>query len=349
MSGAAATAGLGTGNLAQVFAPGHCFFGLLTGLGTDQGANLGAASGAGNPISRNTVWRKKVVYLIYMTQQKKIIAYQGEPGAYSHLTCKNAYPDYEPFPCQTFAAAFAAVENRDADLAMIPIENSLGGRVADMHHLLPESPLYMIGEHYHSVKHCLLGLPGATLDELTHIRSHPQALAQCRALIEELNVVALPVADTAGSAREIVELNDPHHASIASSLAAEIYGLQVMRERIEDRLGNTTRFVVLSPTRIDPDPRDGPCMTSFVFHVRSVPAALYKALGGFATTNVNITKLESYITDERFQVAQFYAEIEGHPSDKLVDSAFQELQYFSTKLKILGTYPANEFRGIERV
>ncbi|MEM7257162.1 MAG: prephenate dehydratase [Pseudomonadota bacterium] len=279
-----------------------------------------------------------------MTDYKNIIAYQGEPGAYSHQASKAAYPDMEPMACESFSAAFAAVEDRRAALAMIPIENSLGGRVADIHHLLPESTLFIIDEHYQPVKHCLLGLPGATLNELTHIRSHPQGLAQCRALIEDLGVKALPVADTAGSAREVKELGDPTHASIASALAGEIYGLDVLRERIEDRLGNTTRFVVLSNTRQDPDPQDGPCMTSFVFHVRSVPAALYKALGGFATSGVNITKLESYIIDDRFQSAQFYAEIEGHPSDKLVDYAFQELQYFCTKLKVLGTYPANAYR-----
>ena len=279
-----------------------------------------------------------------MTDYKNIIAYQGEPGAYSHLSCKTVYPDLEPLACESFAAAFAAVEKRQAALAMIPIENSLGGRVADMHHLLPESPLFIVGEHYQPVKHCLLGLPGTKLEKLTHIRSHPQALAQCRSLIEELKVKPLPVADTAGSAKEIKELGDPQHASIASALAGEIYGLEVLRERIEDRLGNTTRFVVLSTTRNDPDPQDGPCMTSFVFHVRSVPAALYKALGGFATSGVNITKLESYIVDDRFQAAQFYAEIEGHPSDKLVDYAFQELQYFCTKLKVLGTYPAHAYR-----
>lgn len=279
-----------------------------------------------------------------MTTTNNKIAYQGEPGAYSHLACKNTYPDMEPLACESFAAAFTAVENQDAGLAIIPIENSLGGRVAGMHYLLPESTLFIINEHFQPVKHCLLGLPGAKLDQITHVRSHPQALAQCRALTEELKVKPVPVADTAGSAKEIVELGDPTQASIASSLAGEIYGLNVLRERIEDRLGNTTRFVVLSSNRADPDPRDGPCMTSFVFHVRSVPAALYKCLGGFATSGVNITKLESYIIDDRFQSAQFYAEIEGHPSDKLVDFAFQELQYFSTKLKILGTYPAHAYR-----
>ena len=242
-----------------------------------------------------------------MTTSNNKIAYQGEPGAYSHLACKNAYPGMEPLACESFASAFAAVENNDAKLAIIPIENSLGGRVAGMHYLLPESTLFIINEHFQPVKHCLLGLPGAKLDQITHVRSHPQALAQCRALTEELKVKPVPVADTAGSAKEVKELGDLTQASIASSLAGEIYGLNVLRERIEDRLGNTTRFVVLSSNRADPDSRDGPCMTSFVFHVRSVPAALYKCLGGFATSGVNITKLESYIIDDRFQSAQFYA------------------------------------------
>lgn len=279
-----------------------------------------------------------------MTDYKNRIAYQGEPGAYSHLACKTAYPHLEPVACESFSAAFAAVENNDTVLAMIPIENSLGGRVADIHHLIPESTLYIVDEHYQPVKHCLLGVPGASLDQLTHIRSHPQGLAQCLSLTEELKVKPVPATDTAGSAREIKELNDPTQGSIASALAAETYGLDILRERVEDRLGNTTRFVVLSRTRSEPDPQDGPCMTSIVFQVRSVPAALYKALGGFATCGVNITKLESYITDERFQVAQFYAEFEGHTSDKLVDTALQELQFYSTKLKILGTYPANSYR-----
>ncbi|MCP3883591.1 MAG: prephenate dehydratase [Sulfitobacter sp.] len=279
-----------------------------------------------------------------MTNYQKRIAFQGEPGAYSHLACKNAYPQLDPVPCESFEAAFFAVENREAALAMIPIENSLGGRVADIHHLLPQSTLYIVNEYYQPVKHCLLGLPGAKLDSLTHISSHPQALAQCRALVLELGATPVPVADTAGSARKLRDSGDLSMAAIASNLAAEIYDLVVLRERIEDRLGNTTRFIVMSTSRSEPDIHDGPCMTSFVFQVRSVPAALYKALGGFATTGVNITKLESYITDERFQVAQFYAEIEGHPSDRMVDHAFQELQYFSNKLRILGTYPANEFR-----
>ncbi len=279
-----------------------------------------------------------------MTDYKNKIAYQGEPGAYSHLSCKTAYPDLEPVAYESFSAAFAAVEKRETALAMIPIENSLGGRVADIHHLIPESTLYIINEHYQPVKHCLLGVPGSSLDQLTHIRSHPQGLAQCLSLFDELKVKPVSASDTAGSAREIRDLKDPTQGAIASALAAEIYGLDILRERVEDRLGNTTRFVVLSRSRVEPDPQDGPCMTSFVFEVRSVPAALYKSLGGFATCGVNLTKLESYIIDERFQVAQFYAEIEGHPSDKLVATAFEELQFYSTKLKVLGTYPANPFR-----
>ena len=272
------------------------------------------------------------------------IAYQGEPGAYSHLACRTAYPDMDPKPYPTFDEAFAAVEDGDADLAMIPIENSLGGRVADIHHLLPESKLFIVDEHFQAVQHCLLAAPGATLESLTSVESHPQALSQCREMLKELDLEPVPVADTAGAARDVAQRGEASVGAIASSLAAEVYGLDVLRTRIEDRLGNTTRFVVMSRRREEPDPFGTPAMTSFVFQVRSVPAALYKALGGFATTGVNITKLESYIIDASFTVAQFYAEIEGHPADKTVSHAFDELQYFSTKLKILGTYPKHPFR-----
>ena len=245
------------------------------------------------------------------------IAFQGEPGAYSHLACLESYPQSEPVSCASFDDAFAAVVSGDADLAMIPIENTLGGRVADIHRLLPESSLYIIDEHFQSVRHCLLAPHGATLEGLARVESHSQALAQCRGLIRELGVEAVQTADTAGAAKAVAELGDPSVAAIASSLAGEIYGLQTLRTRIEDRLPNTTRFVIMSRARIDPDPRGGPCMTSFVFRVRSVPGALYKALGGFATHGINITKLESYIVDASFTVAQFYAEIEGHPSDEI--------------------------------
>ena len=278
-----------------------------------------------------------------MTSNNKI-AFQGEPGAYSHLACNEAYPDLEPLPCESFEDAFAAVSGGSAGLAMIPIENSLGGRVADMHHLLPESSLYIINEHFQAVQHCLLAPPGASLEGLKSIESHTQALAQCRGLIRELGVEAVHVADTAGAARDVAERADRTIGAIASKLAGDIYSLETLRTRIEDKLGNTTRFVIMSRARVEPDPRDGPCMTSFVFQVRSIPASLYKALGGFATNGINITKLESYIVDASFTVAQFYAEIEGHPSDNNVTNAIEELQFFCAKLKILGTYPQHPFR-----
>ncbi|MAP12752.1 MAG: prephenate dehydratase [Gammaproteobacteria bacterium] len=272
------------------------------------------------------------------------IAYQGVPGAYSHKACVEAYPDMDPVACESFEDAFAAVADGRARLAMIPIENSVGGRVADIHHLLPDSGLYIIDEHFQSVQHQLLAVEGATLETIENVTSHVQALSQCRHLIAELNLKPVQSADTAGAAKQLAESGDQTTAAIASQLAGEIYGLKVLRSRIEDRIGNTTRMVVMSRQRVEPDPSSGPCMTSLVFQVRSVPAALYKSLGGFATNGINITKLESYITDASFTVAQFYAEIEGHPSDRHVDMALDELQYFSAKMKILGTYPANAFR-----
>lgn len=279
-----------------------------------------------------------------MSSAENRIAYQGEPGAYSHLACRNVYPAMQPLPCESFEAAFAAVERGDAALAMIPIENTLGGRVAELHLLLPQTSLYIIGEHYQPVHHCLLALQGASLAQITHVRSHPQGLAQCRALIMELGLTPVAVADTAGGAREVRDLADPSQAAIASAIAGETYQLQALREKIQDKPNNTTRFIIMSAKQTEPGYGEGPCMTSMVFHVRSVPAALYKALGVFATRAINITKLESYITDERFQIAHFYADIEGHPADPKVAEAFHELRDYCSKLKILGTYPANEFR-----
>ena len=273
------------------------------------------------------------------------IAYQGQPGAYSHLACNEVYPALDPLACESFEDAFLAVGEGRCELAMIPIENSLGGRVADIHHLLPQSALYIVREHFQAVRHCLLAPPGATLEGLASVASHAQALAQCRSLIRELGVTPIVCSDTAGAAREVARCGDPTEGVIASRLAAETYGLDVLRTRIEDRLGNTTRFVVMSRRRKDPDPRAGASMTSLVFQVRSVPGALYKALGGFATNGVNITKLESYITDSSFTVAQFYAEIEGHPADRGVANAFEELQFFSNTIRVLGTYPRHPFRG----
>ena len=274
----------------------------------------------------------------------KSIAFQGIPGAYSNLACQARFPEIEAVACGTFEDAFAAVEEGRTDLAMIPIENSLGGRVADIHHLLPESNLYIIDEHFQPIQHHLLAVPGATLEGVRKVFSHEQALAQCRELIRELGVEPVIRADTAGAAEEVSELEDPTIAAIASQLAGDIYGLISLRTRIEDRLGNTTRFVVMSRRREEPDPREGPCLTSLIFQVRSVPAALYKALGGLATNGINVVRLESYISLTTPNVAQFYAEIEGHPAEKAVDQALEELQFFSTKLKILGVYPANRFR-----
>lgn len=277
-------------------------------------------------------------------QSARSIAFQGVAGAYSNLACRACFPELEAVACKTFEDAFAAVEEARIDLAMIPIENSLGGRVADIHRLLPESNLFIIDEHFQPVQHHLLAVPDASLEGIRKVLSHEQALAQCRGLIRELDVEPVVRADTAGAAQEVAALGDRTIAAIASGLAGETYGLISLRTRIEDRLGNTTRFVVMSRRREEPDPRDGPCLTSFVFQVRSVPAALYKALGGLATNGINVVRLESYINLATPNVAQFYAEIEGHPAEKPVDLAMDELQFYATKLKILGVYPANRFR-----
>ncbi len=274
------------------------------------------------------------------------IAFQGQPGAYSHLACQEKFPERDAFPCPTFEDAFAAVKEGRANLGMIPIENSLAGRVADIHHLLPDSGLYVVGEHFHRVRHQLLAPPGATLDSVKRALSHEQALSQCRFVLRDLGIEAVRRADTAGAAREVAERGDPAEAAVASTLAGEIYGLQVLRSHIEDRLGNTTRFIVMARNRADPDPRsDTAALTSIIFQVRSVPAALYKALGGFATNGVNVVKLESYMTDSFFTVAQFYAEIEGHVADPAVERAFDELKYFSTVFRVLGCYPVSDYRA----
>jgi prephenate dehydratase len=279
------------------------------------------------------------------SKSDQTIAFQGLPGAYSDLACRAAFPEMQTLPCASFEDAFAAVRNGDARLAMIPIENSLAGRVADIHHLMPESGLHIVGEHFQRVNHCLLGLKGATLAGLKTVSSHVQALSQCRNFIKQHGLKAVVRADTAGSAAELAQQDDKTAAAIASALAAEIYGLQVLATDIEDAEHNTTRMVVMAREPIDPDPAKGPVVTSFVFRVRSVPAALYKALGGFATNGVNITKLESYILDGNFTVAQFYADIEGHPDQRPVRLALEELSFFSREVRILGVYPASSFRA----
>jgi prephenate dehydratase len=276
------------------------------------------------------------------------IVYQGEPGANSHVACVNAFPDLEPEACQTFEDALIAVRERKARYAMIPIENSVAGRVADVHHLLPESGLYIVGEHFERIYHQLLVLPGTKPEDLKTIHSHTHALGQCRKVIREMGLRAVIEADTAGSARMLRDEGDRTKAVIASKLAAEIYGLQVLRSDIEDAEHNTTRFIVLSADRDDVSAGNGPVVTTFVFRVRNVPAALYKALGGFATNGVNMTKLESYMVEGAFTATMFYADIEGHPDDRSVTLALEECRFFSSEFRIFGAYPASPFRAAQR-
>ena len=278
-----------------------------------------------------------------MTMSRPKIAYQGEPGANSHIACIEACPDHEPLPCRTFEDAFAAVEKGDAALAMIPIDNTVAGRVADIHHLMPNSSLYIVGEHFLRVRHQLLVLPGTRAEELKRITSHTHALGQCRRVIAEMGLEAVVAVDTAGAAKDLARSQDRSTAVIASAKAAEIYGLEIMRGDIEDEDHNTTRFVIMSAEPDDATPDEAPVITSFIFTVRNVPAALYKAMGGFATNGVNMIKLESYV-DGTFNVAQFYADIEGHPQDRPVRLALEELEFFTSSLRVLGVYKAGAYR-----
>ena len=271
------------------------------------------------------------------------IAFQGAPGAYSDLACRHVFPAMTTLPCNAFEDAFAAVREGRAALAMMPIENSVAGRVADIHHLMPASGLFIIGEHFEPVHHHLLALPGATLDRIRIVRSHVHALSQCRDFIRTRRLQPVVRADTAGSAGEVSELGDLTIAAIASELAGEIYGLVSLAQNIEDAEHNTTRFLVMSREPQRP-PRGVATVTTFVFNVRNVPAALYKALGGFATNGVNMTKLESYMVGGQFTATQFYADVEAHPDDRPLKLALEELEFFSTEVKILGVYPAHPLR-----
>jgi prephenate dehydratase len=273
------------------------------------------------------------------------IAYQGEPGANSHIVCNRYYPDWEPVPCASFEDVFAAVEGGDAELAMIPIDNSIAGRVADIHHFLPDSGLHIIGEHFLRIQFALMALPGATLDEIRTVHSHVHALGQCRKVIREHGLRPIISGDTAGAAREVAESGDRTQAAISPPLAAETYGLEVLVPDVEDEEHNTTRFVVLSREMTEAQPGNGRVVTSFIFNVRNLPAALYKALGGFATNGVNMTKLESYMVGGHFIATQFLAEVDGHPEDPPVRRALEELDFFTTDVKILGVYPADAFRA----
>jgi prephenate dehydratase len=274
----------------------------------------------------------------------KIIAYQGEPGANSHIACREAYPDWEPLPCATFEDAFAAIGDGKANLGMIPIENSIAGRVADIHHFLPTAGLKIVAEYFLPIHFQLMAPRGASLDGLRHVHSHIHALGQCRKIIRDLGLAAHVAGDTAGAAREIAEGNDPTRAALAPKLAAHVYGLDILAENVEDEAHNTTRFIILSREARRPQAGSGAIVTSFVFRVRNVPAALYKALGGFATNGVNMTKLESYMINGEFTATQFLADVDGHPDDPPLKRALDELTFFSAELTILGVYPAHQFR-----
>lgn len=278
------------------------------------------------------------------------IAYQGEPGSNSHLVCKQHYPDWEAVACASFEDVFAAVENAgeigpSAELAMIPIDNSIAGRVADIHHFLPASDLHIIGEHFLRIQFHLMATADATLETIRTVHSHVHALGQCRRIIREHDLAPVIAGDTAGAAREVAEAADPTQAAIAPPLAAEIYDLKILARDVEDEEHNTTRFVVLSPDFVQAPRGEGPVVTSFIFNVRNLPAALYKALGGFATNGVNMTKLESYMVGGHFAATQFLAEVDGHPEDPALKNALEELAFFTTDVKILGVYPADQFRG----
>ncbi|ACK52793.1 Prephenate dehydratase [Methylocella silvestris BL2] len=278
-----------------------------------------------------------------MTVQK--IAYQGEPGANSEIACRTVYPGATPIAYDTFEDALSAIAEGEAELGMIPIENSIAGRVADIHHLLPRANLHVIGEHFMPIDFQLLGLKGAKLGDVKSVYSHVHALGQCRKIIRELRLFPHVAADTAGSARQVAEWADPSKTSIATSLAGEIYGLEVLARDIGDEPNNTTRFVILSRTPAWAAPSTAaPTVTSFVFRVRNVPAALYKALGGFATNGVNMTKLESYMVGGHFTATQFLADVDGHPEEPALARALEELAFFCKELKILGVYPAHPFR-----
>ena len=274
------------------------------------------------------------------------IAFQGEPGANSDTACRNMFPNMEPFPCPTFEDAFIAVETGKADLAMIPIENTLAGRVADIHYLLPRSKLHIVGEYFLPIQFQLMVLPGVDISEIKSVHSHIHALGQCRKIIRKHRWKPVVAGDTAGAARQVAEEKIRSQAALAPRLAAELYGLEIALENVQDETNNITRFVVLSKEKRWAERRspDQAMLTTFIFRVRNVPAALYKALGGFATNGVNITKLESYQLGGRFFSSQFYVDVEGHPDDRSVQLALEELSFFSREVRILGVYEAHPFR-----
>ncbi len=274
----------------------------------------------------------------------QIVAFQGLPGAYSDLACREMFPNWQTLPCSTFAETFKVVEDGMAEHAMIPIENSVAGRVADIHQMLPKSGLYFVAEHFQRVRHQLLGINGSSLKDIRTVHSHVHALSQCNKIINNLGLKAVVHADTAGAAAEAVQRKDKSVGVIASSLAAQIYSMAILKSNVEDEDHNTTRFIVLARDRIDPDISSGPVVTSFVFRVRNVPAALHKALGCFATNGINMTKLESYMLGGNFTATQFFAEVEAHPERPDLKKALEELTLFSKEVRIMGVFPAHTYR-----
>lgn len=272
------------------------------------------------------------------------IAYQGVAGAYSHIASMTVYPGQEYLPCDTFEKAMKLVSEGEADLAMIPVENSNAGRVSDVHFLLPQTGLHIIGEFFLPINHQLLGLPGTKLADVKSASSHPQALAQCSEFLKRHGIKPTARIDTALSCQDVLKFQDKSIAAIASKLAGEIYGLDVVAPNIENARNNTTRFLIMAREAEIPEDGGGEFITSFIFKAKNIPAALYKALGGFATNGINITKLESYLLEGKFVSAQFYAEIESHPSRKAFHNAFDELKFFSESIHVLGTYRANKYR-----
>jgi prephenate dehydratase len=273
------------------------------------------------------------------------ISYQGEPGANSAVACEQVFPGREQLPCPTFEDALEALTEGRAGLAMIPVDNSIAGRVADIHHLLPESGLHIVGEHFLPIHFQLMAVPGATIDSIGTVRSHVHALGQCRRIVRDHGWASVVADDTAGSAREVADLGDPSVGALAPRAAADLYGLKILAEDVEDEHHNTTRFLALARDPYVPELGSTPVITTFVYRVRNVPAALYKALGGFATNGVNMTKLESYQLGGTFFATQFYADVEGHPEDRPLALALEELHFFSVEVRILGTYPAHPFRA----
>ena len=272
------------------------------------------------------------------------IAFQGEHGAYSDLACRTAFPGCETVPCATFASAIEAVHDNVAELAMLACENSLAGRVPDIHALLPEAGLHIVGEHFQRVEHCLIALPDARITDIKRLHTHPVAMGQVRKLIRELGADPVIQADTAGAAALVKQWGRKEEAAIASSLAAELNGLQILRRNVEDAAHNTTRFYLAAGEPLWPDPGTRGTMTTILFRLRNVPAALYKAMGGFATNAVNMTRLESYMLDGNFTATQFMADVDGHPDDAGLRHALEELAFFSDELRVLGVYTRSGFR-----